>query len=87
MPIIELAQRLAPDAKVEIVGIRPGEKLHETLVSPEEARQTIFTGDLYLVLPTGHARLGTHISVPEDFEYSSRYAPYPSEEEVATWLK
>jgi UDP-N-acetylglucosamine 4,6-dehydratase len=34
--ITDLAQAIAPEAKIEIVGIRPGEKLHEVLISPDE---------------------------------------------------
>ena len=51
MKTIDLARSVAPEAKIEYIGIRPGEKLHEMLISPEEARTTIDTGDSYIMLP------------------------------------
>jgi UDP-N-acetylglucosamine 4,6-dehydratase len=41
MKIIDLATLIAPDARVEVIGIRPGEKLHEVLISEDEARHTV----------------------------------------------
>lgn len=53
MKIVDLARALAPDCDVEYIGIRPGEKLHEVLVSEEEARNTVELEDMYVVQPTG----------------------------------
>jgi len=55
MKITDLAQAISPEAKREIVGIRPGEKIHETLISEDEARNTIQFKECYLVQP--NARL------------------------------
>ena len=49
--IIDLAQTIAPDAKVEVIGIRPGEKLHEVLISEDEARSTLELEDMYVIQP------------------------------------
>lgn len=49
MKITDLAQAISPEAKREIVGIRPGEKIHETLISEDEARNTIQFKECYLV--------------------------------------
>ncbi len=55
MRIVDLAKALAPDAELKIVGIRPGEKLHEVLLTEDEARQSFDLGDRYAIMPS---RLG-----------------------------
>jgi UDP-N-acetylglucosamine 4,6-dehydratase len=52
MKVIDLAHAMAPQAQVEIVGIRPGEKLHEALISEDEARNTVEREGMFVVLPT-----------------------------------
>jgi UDP-N-acetylglucosamine 4,6-dehydratase len=49
--IVDLAKAIAPDAKLEFVGIRPGEKIHEVLISEDEARTTIELENKYIVQP------------------------------------
>ena len=49
--IFDLAKAIAPEAQIEIIGIRPGEKLHEVLISEDEARQTVEMQDMYVVQP------------------------------------
>jgi UDP-N-acetylglucosamine 4,6-dehydratase len=49
--ITDLAEVLAPGCAVEYIGIRPGEKLHEVLVSGDEARQTLELDDMYIIQP------------------------------------
>jgi len=51
MKVIDLARAVAPDAQINIVGIRPGEKLHEVLISEDEARTTLELNDMYVVQP------------------------------------
>ncbi len=80
MKVIDLARAIAPDAKTKIVGIRPGEKIHETLVPQDEARQTIECEDMYIIEPNYHwsdrvdYRNGGK-RVPEDFRFSSDNNP------------
>jgi UDP-N-acetylglucosamine 4,6-dehydratase/5-epimerase len=50
--ILDLALVIAPDADLEIVGIRPGEKLNEVLINEDEARSTLERDDMYVVTPT-----------------------------------
>lgn len=52
--IMELANVIAPDCRHEIVGIRPGEKLHEIMVSEDDARSTIEYDDRYAILSAIH---------------------------------
>jgi UDP-N-acetylglucosamine 4,6-dehydratase len=51
MNIMDLAEAIAPGCEVEDIGIRPGEKLHETLVSVDEARHTVELEDMFVVKP------------------------------------
>ena len=51
MKVVDLAKAIAPKAEVNIIGIRPGEKLHEVLISEDEARQTVELEDMYVVQP------------------------------------
>jgi UDP-N-acetylglucosamine 4,6-dehydratase len=51
MRVVDLAEAMAPDLPREVIGIRPGEKLHEVLVTADESRHTIDAGDVYVVLP------------------------------------
>ncbi len=51
MSIRDLAAAIAPECEIEEIGIRPGEKLHEVLVSEDEARQSIELDDSFVIQP------------------------------------
>lgn len=51
MKMVDLARAIAPDAVVDVIGIRPGEKLHEVLINEDEARSTIELPDMFVVQP------------------------------------
>jgi UDP-N-acetylglucosamine 4,6-dehydratase/5-epimerase len=51
MKVIDLAKAIAPKAEVGIIGIRPGEKLHEVLISEDEARNTVELDKMFVVQP------------------------------------
>ncbi|MGE5072272.1 MAG: UDP-N-acetylglucosamine 4,6-dehydratase (inverting) [Anaerolineae bacterium] len=51
MKVIDLAKAIAPDAAISVIGIRPGEKLHEVLISEDEARNTVERDHMYIVKP------------------------------------
>lgn len=76
MKITDLAEAIAPGCKTEIVGIRPGEKLHECMIPAEDSRNVIRTKAGYTILPdTGFIEYKGDTSgcekVPEGFAYSS----------------
>jgi UDP-N-acetylglucosamine 4,6-dehydratase/5-epimerase len=75
MRIIDLARAIAPEARLDIVGIRPGEKLHEQMISIDDARRTVDAGTFYVVKPDvdwwdGSAWAGASL-VQEGFSYTS----------------
>jgi UDP-N-acetylglucosamine 4,6-dehydratase len=51
MKVIDLARAVAPKAHIDTIGIRPGEKLHEVLISEDEARSTVDVNDMFVVQP------------------------------------
>jgi UDP-N-acetylglucosamine 4,6-dehydratase len=78
--ILELAQSIAPKAELSEVGIRPGEKLHEVLISEDEARTAIELKDMYVIQPAHgpsfvHSWDGKGKALPEGFYYSSNENP------------
>nr|WP_263326545.1 UDP-N-acetylglucosamine 4,6-dehydratase (inverting) [Neobacillus sp. Marseille-Q6967] len=75
MKVIDLAKAIAPECEIEFVGIRPGEKLHETMITEDDARRTIDYGPYYVIQPefpwwrTENVTVGTPL--PEGFSYVS----------------
>lgn len=67
--IVDVARAVAPDAEYRVVGIRPGESLHETLISAVESREARDIGDAYVLGGTDGER------VPEGWSYSSDTTP------------
>jgi FlaA1/EpsC-like NDP-sugar epimerase len=74
---MDIAEAVAPGGKREIVGIRPGEKLHEQMISPEDAPHTYDYGDHYRILPAINNwaqtkdMIGGGVKVPDGFTYAS----------------
>ncbi len=80
MRIVDLAKAVCPDCRIKVVGIRPGEKLHETLISEEEARHTVrveVNGRRYFVIlpefsfEAKSSRRWGGTPLPEGFVYRS----------------
>ncbi len=81
MNIIDLAKAIAPECKTEIIGIRPGEKLHEIMVPKDDAYRTIEYDDKYIICPDFRffgRRFNSNDGkpVPEGFEYNSETNPW-----------
>jgi len=75
MNLTDLAEAIAPDCKVETIGIRPGEKLHEVLISEDEARSTVELDDMFVIKPThsfwDEGRWSEGKPLPNGFRYGS----------------
>jgi len=75
MGLMELAKAVAPECGVEVTGIRPGEKLHESLMSADEARHAHAFEDFFVVVPEfhwwSHADWNEGQALPEGFSYTS----------------
>jgi UDP-N-acetylglucosamine 4,6-dehydratase len=75
MRLVDLAEAVAPGCTVEYIGIRPGEKLHEVLLSEDEARNALELDEMYIIQPSHpwwkrgnwvHGR-----ELPQGFRYTS----------------
>jgi UDP-N-acetylglucosamine 4,6-dehydratase len=80
MKIVDLARAIAPGISLEVVGIRPGEKLHEVLISEDESRSTIEMDDMYVVQPSvsswfGHDWQSEGHGLPAGFRFGSDNNP------------
>lgn len=76
MTVTDLAKAIAPTATIEYIGIRPGEKLHEVLISEDEARQTVELEDMFVVQPAESLWFGRDWEnkgklLEDDFRYAS----------------
>jgi UDP-N-acetylglucosamine 4,6-dehydratase len=75
MRITDLVQAIAPDCRVQTIGIRPGEKLHEILVSSDEARHTLELDDMFVIQPAHswwrNDEWASGKPLPDEFRYGS----------------
>ncbi len=77
--ILDLAKSIAPSAKIKVIGIRPGEKLHEEMITISDSPFTIDLGKYYAILPssTYYHKINDYLEkhnakfVPEGFYYNS----------------
>ena len=90
--ITDIAQAIDPGAEHRIVGIRPGEKLHEQLIGGEDSRSTYEYADYYKILPAidaagNSARVKGGRKVPEGFVYASdTNTDWMSTEALRHWI-
>jgi len=94
MKVTDIARAVAPDARHEIVGIRPGEKLHEQMIGPEDAPHTYEYDDHYKILPAIHKwsqdpeRINDGQKVALDFTYcSDNNTEWMSIDTLRAWIE
>lgn len=93
MQMTELAKAVAPDCEQKIIGIRPGEKLHEQMISSEDSFYTYEYPEHYKILPAINGwdvspeRIKDGKKVPEGFVYASdNNSDWMSIEQLQTWI-
>lgn len=94
MKITDLARAIAPGAELEIVGIRPGEKLHEIMITEEDAMFTYEYDDYYKIIPSVHEWCDDEVwvkegkKVSEGFTYSSdNNKKWMNSSELIKWIE
>lgn len=93
MKVTDVANVIAPDAKQEIVGIRPGEKLHEQMIGAEDSYFTYEYPGYFKILPqinswaNDQKRIKDGVKVPEGFVYASDNNPdWMSNADLQAWI-
>lgn len=93
MFLSDIAKTIAPDATHEIIGIRPGEKLHEQMIGSEDAPYTYEYEDYFKILPAIHnwckdpKRINDGHLVDPDFTYcSNNNREWMSQESLSSWI-
>ncbi|MDF9435619.1 UDP-N-acetylglucosamine 4,6-dehydratase (inverting) [Chromohalobacter israelensis] len=93
MNVTDLARVIAPEAKQEVVGIRPGEKLHEQMIGSEDAYYTYEYPEHFKILPAINSwdqdanRIKDGKKVPEGFVYASdNNAEWMTDAELKSWI-
>ena len=94
MKVVDIAKAIAPKAKHKIIGIRPGEKLHEQMISFEDSYSTFDYKDYYKILPQinnwvfDKKRIKRGIKVPNNFIYSSETnSSWMTIQDLQKWIK
>ena len=93
MMVVDLARALAPKCELEVVGIRPGEKLHEQMIGEEDSHYTFEYDEYYKILPainnwsTSSERIKNGVKVKEGFTYrSDNNKEWMTAQELMSWV-
>ena len=93
MKVVDIARAVAPGARHDIIGVRPGEKVHEQMIGVDDAPHTYAYPGHFKILPAIHdwssdpARISGGTRVPDDFTYSSQHNPeWMTVEQLRAWL-
>jgi UDP-N-acetylglucosamine 4,6-dehydratase len=93
MNILDIAKATAPAAEFKLIGIRPGEKIHEQMIGMEDAPHTYAYKDHYKILPmihnwsTDRSRIKDGVRVADNFTYTSdNNTEWMPTEELQTWI-
>jgi UDP-N-acetylglucosamine 4,6-dehydratase/5-epimerase len=86
--LMDLAKAIGPDCKTEIIGIRPGEKIHEEMITASDSYSTVDMGRYYAILPGYYDWASPMVPVPPDFTYNSGSNPdFLDVEQLRTMIK
>ena len=93
MKVTDIARVVAPDARHEIIGIRPGEKIHEQMIGIEDAPYTFEYPEHFKILPAIHnwsedaGRIKNGVPVADDFTYTSaNNADWMDDASLQAWI-
>ena len=93
MKVVDIADVILPEAKFEIIGIRPGEKLHEQMIGLEDSNYTYEYSDHYKILPqinnwaNDPKRIKKGVKVSENFIYNSKTNPeWMTKQQLKSWI-
>ena len=93
MKVVDIASTIAPEAEQPVIGIRPGEKMHEQMIGTEDAPHTFAYDGYFKILPaindwsSDPQRIGNGKKVPADFSYTSdNNTEWMSQDELQAWL-
>lgn len=93
MKILDILEAIKPGAHYEVIGIRPGEKLHEQMIGMDDAQHTYEYNDYYKILPvinnwtTSQERINDGLKVEAGFQYNSRdNTKWMSVDELRKWI-
>ena len=94
MSILDIANAVAPTAEQKIIGVRPGEKMHEQMIGLEDAPHTYAYANHYKILPMIHnwssdpLRIKNGVKVDDNFTYTSdNNSEWRSMEELRVWIE
>ncbi len=94
MKVVDIASTIAPEADQPIIGIRPGEKMHEQMIGIEDAPHTFSYDGYFKILPaindwsSDPLRIGDGKKVPDDFSYTSdNNAEWMTRDALGAWIK
>jgi FlaA1/EpsC-like NDP-sugar epimerase len=93
MKVVDIASAIDPLASIDVVGIRPGEKMHEQMIGPEDSTNTYDLGDYFVILPQGELGIRRDqnklkgLRVSEGFTYSSESnSDWMTQQQLKDWI-
>ena len=93
MKVVDVASTIDPEAELKVVGIRPGEKIHEQMIGLEDAPYTYDCGEYFIIVPqygigdSGSSFQSPGKLVPSDFTYTSeKNSDWMSRDQLQDWL-
>ena len=92
--IVDVAKAISPNAKINIIGPRPGEKIHEDMICQSDSLSTFDIGNYYVVLPPNENFISRFIAknknsklVPKNFSYNSKNNSFLSVQEIRDLIR